>query len=199
MSGVKQTTLVIGEGITEFFFLNSLKDDYPILRSVSPDSPKNTSVEELEVKIEKSIKYYNRIFCIIDMDNKQGVVLDKYLELKAKYHKKAIKNDSEGIDCYIQFFETDCCSEVFFLYYFEYTTRKFSSYEEVKIALRRYCDYDKTIKFFKNHPPHKYFEKQGGNLGKAIENAQKSCLYRAKTDADCSFSELGEMFELLLK
>lgn len=34
MDKIHQTTLVLGEGITEFYFLNSLKDDYKILRSV---------------------------------------------------------------------------------------------------------------------------------------------------------------------
>lgn len=34
MEKVKQTTLVLGEGITEFFFLDSLKDEYRALRQV---------------------------------------------------------------------------------------------------------------------------------------------------------------------
>lgn len=33
MSKIRQTTLILGEGITEFFFLNSLKDDYSALRT----------------------------------------------------------------------------------------------------------------------------------------------------------------------
>lgn len=43
MSKIRQTALILGEGITEFFFLNSLKDDYSALRTVKPDYPKNTS------------------------------------------------------------------------------------------------------------------------------------------------------------
>ena len=44
MAAVRQTTLILGEGITEFFFLNSLKDDYPALKNVKPDYPKHTSI-----------------------------------------------------------------------------------------------------------------------------------------------------------
>ena len=80
MERVKQTTLILGEGITEFFFLNSLKDEYSGLRSVKPDYPKNTSLDELECEIEKDIRDFNRVFCIIDMDNKhEGKERQKYL------------------------------------------------------------------------------------------------------------------------
>ena len=38
MEKVKQTTLILGEGITEFFFLDSLKDEYRELRQVKPST-----------------------------------------------------------------------------------------------------------------------------------------------------------------
>ena len=69
MGNVRQTTLILGEGITEFFFLNSLKDDYSELKSVKPDYPKNTNLEELEIEIEKAIRDFDRVFCIIDITN----------------------------------------------------------------------------------------------------------------------------------
>ena len=47
MEKVKQTTLVLGEGITEFFFLDSLKDEYRALRQVKPSCPRNSSLEDL--------------------------------------------------------------------------------------------------------------------------------------------------------
>lgn len=200
MEKVKQTTLILGEGITEFFFLNSLKDDYSILRSIKPDYPKNTSLDELEYEIEKAIRDFNRLFCIIDMDNKhEGKERQKYLELKDKYHKKSIRDDKKGIDCYIQFFETDRCTEVFFLYYFYYTTKKFSSYEEVEKELHKFCEYEKRIKFFMKHPLHTYFKKKGGTLENAIKHAMKSKGYHEKSGSDCSYSELGELFKLLLE
>ncbi len=74
MAGIRQTTLILGEGITEFFFLNSLRDDYPALKNVMPSYPKHTSIEELEIEIKKAIRDYNKVFCVIDMDNKQDGV-----------------------------------------------------------------------------------------------------------------------------
>lgn len=199
MEKVRLTTLIIGEGITEFFFLNSLKDDYRILKSVKPGYPKNTSLDDLEREIEKAIRDYNRVFCVIDMDNKHtGNERQKYMALKNKYHKKTIREEKKGIDCYIQFFETDRCSEIFFLYYFEYTTKKFSSYEAVEKELNKFCEYEKKCKFFRSHPLHAYFKKNGGSLERAIESALKSKEFKESTGSDCSFSELGEMFKLLL-
>lgn len=104
MEGIRQTTMVIGEGITEFFFLNSLKDDYKVLRSVKPDYPKNSNLEELEFEIKRAVRDYQRVFCIIDMDNKQeGTERKKYLELKSKYHQKHIVDEKNGIDCQVRF------------------------------------------------------------------------------------------------
>ena len=61
----KQTTVIIGEGPTEFFYLNSLKDEFRQLQSIKPDTPKNTSLRELERSIESAIAIgYDRIFCL---------------------------------------------------------------------------------------------------------------------------------------
>ena len=86
----------------------------------------------------------------------------------------------------------------FFLYYFTYTTKKFLSYKSLVEDLHVYCEYDKTIRFFRKHPLHSYFSKKGGSIDAAIKNAIKSQKYKEKADADGSFSELGVMFKELL-
>lgn len=166
---------------------------------MKPGCPRNSSLEDLEAEIEKAIRDYNRVFCIIDMDNKhEGKDRQNYLALKKKYHKQAFKDDKKGIDCYVQFFETDRCTELFFLYYFKYTTKKFDSYDAVEKELKGFCEYEKRIKFFRSHPLHPYFKKKGGSFEKAIKHAYKSKEYKESTESDCSFSELGELFSLLL-
>lgn len=59
------------------------------------------------------------------------------------------------------------------------------------------CKYEKTIKFFRSHPLHQYFEKQGGSFRKAIENSNSSLRGKYKGERDYTYSEMGEMFELL--
>ena len=85
------TTVIIGEGPTEYFYLNSLKDEFRELQNIKPDFPKNTSLRELEKSIEEAVSMgYDRIFCLIDMDNKKkdAKSLADYQKLKNKYHGK---------------------------------------------------------------------------------------------------------------
>ena len=91
----KKTTIIIGEGPTEFFYFNSLKDDYKGLAStISPACPKHTSIPELKKKIEESInRGYEKIYCVIDMDNKHDVKSKtEYEKLKNAYNNKVKKN-----------------------------------------------------------------------------------------------------------
>lgn len=70
MGKQRNTTLILGEGPTEFFYFKSLCDELKGL-TIKPDYPKHTSLKELEHKIEEGISLgYNHIFCVIDMDTK---------------------------------------------------------------------------------------------------------------------------------
>ena len=196
----KQTTVIIGEGPTEFFYLNSLKDEFRQLQSIKPDTPKNTSLRELERSIESAITMgYDRIFCLIDMDNKKKDHTSQmdYSELKRKYHGKKVHNVKKGISYEVRFFETDRCTELFFLYYFRYTGQNYTDSKSIEDELCRICGYEKTQKFFRMHPLHQYFQKKGGDLSKAIANALKSENSKAEGERDYTFSEIGSMFREL--
>ena len=69
---MKETFIIIGEGPTEYFFLNSLKDEFRSMQNISPQYPKHTSMAELELIIKNAIEQgYNHIYCMIDLDNKK--------------------------------------------------------------------------------------------------------------------------------
>ena len=196
----KKTTIIIGEGPTEFFYFNSLKDDYKGLAStISPACPKHTSIPELKKKIEESInRGYEKIYCVIDMDNKHDVKSKtEYEKLKNAYNNKVKKNRYTNTKSEIRFFETERCTELFFYFYFKYTTMKFHNYEQVSQKLNSVCFYEKKIEFFRKHPLHPYFKQNGGSLNAAINNAIKSIGDRKTDDKDYTYSELGEMFKEL--
>lgn len=196
----KQTTVIIGEGPTEFFYLNSLKDEFRQLQSIKPDTPKNTSLRELERSIELAISMgYDRIFCLIDMDNKKKDPTSwaAYSELKRKYHGKKVNNEKKGINYEVRFFETDRCTELFFLYYFKYTGQNYADSKSIEDELCRICGYEKTQRFFRTHPLHQYFRKKGGDLFNAIENALKSEKCLTDGERDYTYSEIGSMFKEL--
>ena len=49
---------------------------------MKPDYPKNTSLDDLEKEIEKAIRDFNKVYCLIDMDNKkEGKEHQKYISL----------------------------------------------------------------------------------------------------------------------
>lgn len=193
----RNTTIIIGEGPTEFYYLNSLKDEFRILQHIKPDSPKNTSLRELQRSIESSIQMgYSQVFCLIDMDTKKkdAKSMAEYQRLKKKYHNAHIVKKRSGIDCQIRFYETERCTELFFIYYFKYTTQKFQTSEDVEVLLNKICGYDKTLKFFRGHPLHQFFEKQGGNFVNAIANTNRSLVDVRNGNRDYTYSEIGSMF-----
>lgn len=198
MGKLRQTALILGEGPTEFFYFKSLCDVFKRL-TIKPDYPKHTSIKELDLKIAEGVAMgYNHIFCIIDMDTKDvEPERSLYKKLKAKY-TKPINKPKKGIDCKVEFFETHCCTELFFLYYFRYTSRLYENQESLLKDLNQCVKYQKTIDFFvRSKGLHSYFERNGGSLEKAIANADRSMEEKLMGDRDYTYSDLGRLMKIL--
>ena len=198
MGKLRQTALILGEGPTEFFYFKSLCDVFKRL-TIKPDYPKHTNIKELEAKIAEGVAMgYSHIFCIIDMDTKdKEPERSQYQKLKAKY-AKPINKPKKGIYCKVEFFETHLCTELFFLYYFRYTSRAYENQELLLKDLNRSVAYQKTTDFFiKSKGLHSYFERNGGSLEKAVANANRSMEEKLKDDRDYTYSELGRLMEKL--
>ena len=198
MGKLRQATLILGEGPTEFFFFKSLCDVFKRL-TIKPDYPKHTNLKDLEAKIAEGVAMgYNHIFCIIDMDTKnEEPERSQYQKLRAKY-AKPINKPKKGIFCEVEFFETHRCTELFFLYYFHYKARPYDTQEALLKDLNRCVEYHKTIEFFvKCRGLHSYFERNGGSLDAAITNADRSMQEMQSTGREYSYSELGRLMRLL--
>lgn len=196
MSKQRNTILILGEGPTEFYYLKSLGDVYKGL-TIKPDYPKHTNLKELEEKIAEGINLgYRYIFCVIDMDNKcEEPLRRQYANLKRKY-ANPVSKPRLGIYSEIFFFETHLCTELFFKYYFSYTSRPYKDQPELLADLNQHCEYLKTEEFFKKCKGlHTYFEKHGGKLVDAMKNSNRSLNEKEKTHREYTYSELGKMFE----
>lgn len=194
MGKLRQTALILGEGPTEFYYFKSLCDLFKRL-TIKPDSPKHTNLTELEVKIKEGVALgYSHIFCIIDMDTKdKEPELSQYQKLKKKY-AEPISKPKKGIYCKVEFFETHRCTELFFLYYFRYTSRPYDDQELLLKELNQCVEFRKTIEFFiKTKGLHNYFERNGGSLEKAMGNAKQSMEEKQKSGRDYTYSELGRL------
>ena len=198
MGKQRQTALILGEGPTEFFYFKSLCDVFKRL-TIKPDYPKHTNIKELETKIAEGVAMgYSHIFCIIDMDTKyRELERSQYQKLKAKY-AKPIDKPKKGIYCEVEFFETHRCTELFFLYYFRYTSRPYDEQEPLLKDLNQCVEYRKTIDFFiKSKGLHSYFERNGGSLVSATANADHSMEEKQTSGRDYTFSELGRLMKIL--
>lgn len=198
MGKLRQTALILGEGPTEFFYFKSLCDIFKNL-TIKPDYPKHTSMKELEAKIADGVAMgYNHIFCIVDMDTKDvEPERSQYQKLKVKY-AKPIAKPKKGIYCKVEFFETHRCTELFFLYYFRYTSRLYETQEPLLKDLNQCIAYQKTADFFiKTKGLHGYFERNGGSLEKAVANANRSMEEKQKSARDYTYSELGRLISAL--
>lgn len=200
MGKLRQTALILGEGPTEFFYFKSLCDVFKHV-TIKPDYPKHTSIKELEAKIADGVVMgYSHIFCVIDMDTKNmEPERSQYQKLKAKY-AKPINKPKKGISCKVEFFETHRCTELFFLYYFRYTSRPYEIQESLLKDLNQCVLYKKSIDFFiKAKGLHSYFERNGGSLEMAVNNANRSLEEKMKCNRDYTYSELGRLIKLLEK
>lgn len=198
MGKLRQTALILGEGPTEFYYFKSLCDVYKNI-TIKPDYPKHTSIKELDLKIEEGIAMgYSHIFCVIDMDTKDTEPeRTQYAKLKAKY-AKPINKPKKGIYCNVEFFETHRCTELFFLYYFRYTSRPYADQEALIKDLNRDVAYQKTTDFFiKCKGLHNYFERNGGRLSEAMVNANRSMREKQESEREYTYSELGRLIERL--
>ena len=196
MGKLRQTALILGEGPTEFYYFKSLCDVFKRL-TIKPDSPKHTNLTELDAKIKEGIDLgYNHIFCVIDMDTKDNEPEhSQYQKLKKKY-ANPIKKPKKGIDCKVEFFETHRCTELFFLYYFRYTSRPYDNQEKLLDDLNRNVEYRKTKDFF-SKGLHAYFERNNGSLDNAVANAKRSMTEKQKDGREYTYSELGRLMTLL--
>ena len=198
MGKLRQTALILGEGPTEFFYFKSLCDVFKRL-TIKPDFPKHTNIKEMEAKIAEGVTMgYSHIFCVIDMDTKgRDPERSQYQKLKAKY-AKPINKPKKGIYCEVEFVETHLCTELFFLYYFCYTSRLYDGQDALLKDLNQCVKYPKTIEFFiKTKGLHGYFERNGGSLEKAIANANGSMDEKLKSGRDYTYSELGRLMNKL--
>lgn len=196
MGKLRQTALILGEGPTEFFYFKSLCDVFKRL-TIKPDYPKHTSIKELDLKISEGVAMgYSHIFCIIDMDTKDvEPEHSQYQKLKAKYDKP-INKPKKGIYCEVEFFETHRCTELFFLYYFRYTSRPYENQESLLKDLNKCIEYRKSRDFFINTKGlHAYFERNGGSLISAISNANRSMEEKQLCYRDYTYSELGRLMK----
>lgn len=203
---MKRTIAIIGEGITEKFYIESLKGLTPFTVLPQALGRKASSLKKLDDEIKNSIqKGFDEVYCLIDMDGKrEGTSKITYNKLKTKYHNKIHGKKKEGIQCKVEFIETERCTELWFLYHFTNTaiTREFCNYKELEAELQRYRPhYEKTEKYFRSvsslHIEMTTKREPNGSLEKALKNARNSVATRDCDSRPHTYCEMFRLFEAL--
>lgn len=189
---------VIGEGPTEQYYLQSLQGILPV--NVYPKVTKD-GMDYLVQRVEQCIREgFDKVYCLIDMDNKRkGKEKTEYDQFLRKYSGKSFRNKNTGEETEVIVIENNPCLEIWFLYYFKYTTGLYSSYERInplKPELKKYLpEYEKRIEFFKKCGGlHQYLTDKGGQLDLASKNSRKS-IESVGSDKVSAFSGMAIFFD----
>lgn len=193
---------VIGEGICEQYYLNSIKG--MVNSRISPQIVKD-GIENLIKEVERCISEgVDNVYCLIDMDNKGGEKVRKeYESFYKKYHDKTFMNKIHDTETKVYIIANQPCLEIWLLYYFKYTTAQFCSYEKLeplKPELISYLpNYEKSKKFLEStRGLHDYVVSKNGDFNTALINSIKSI--KDSHDGKCNaFSEMAILFDKILK
>lgn len=158
-------TAVLGEGITEQFYLKHLKEKLGYNYSIKPSLFNDIGIEDAEGIIDDLISVgCDNIVFLTDYDT---IVSQNKKNAFDKLVKKYAGNKS------ILICESMPSIEYWFLLHFIYTTKEFTKCEEVEAELKNHIkDYKKSIKYLKTD---KWFSilMENEGLEKAKGNAEK--------------------------
>ena len=198
------TVAVIGEGITETYYLQSLKG--LLSCTIEPSVPKHSQgLKYLDNKIKECIyKGYSKIYCLIDMDTKVSnpQEMQRYNKFKSKYPARLVNHKGQKSEIFIV--ETLPCTELWFYYYFKTTSKLYQSYDTQHPLkpdlLSCLPEYEKTEKFFKKCGGlHDYITLNKGNIENAMRHASQINEDRIQTNGGGSYSEIYLFLEKHLK
>ena len=200
MNGVKNkssnakrlSVAIIGEGLTEYRYIEWMKTTERYRFRLVPGIPKHTDTANLvSLARKRKDEGYDYVLCLVDMD-----VIQNDHEQQAKYEKLKKQNSD------IIFVESCPCTEYWFLMHFmpSPSSRDYPDYEAVAKELKKHIpNYEKTESFF-NKTNIYSFLKENGDLDMAMEISRNLETLRAKEpDVYKSYSQMHLLFDVIKK
>ncbi len=124
----KKSIAVIGEGITEWFYFDSLRIAHRYPFKVAPDFPQHSDIQHMSKLVNDYVRrQYDYVVCLVDMDRllAHPAEMETYKRLKSKS------------DSCVLWVETNPCTEFWFLLHFL-----------PSLAIRHYVNQDQAIAAF---------------------------------------------------
>lgn len=139
--GSRKSVAIVGEGLTEFRYMDALRTTERYHFKLVPGMPKHSDIDDMVNMAQKCVaEGYNYVICLVDMD----VILSNASKLA---HYKKLKKDNPRI----LFVESNACTEYWFLMHFmaSPSSKEYATYESIVKDLRKHLpNYDKTEAYF---------------------------------------------------
>jgi len=186
----RKSIAIIGEGLTEYIYVDDLRTTERYRFSLVPGIPKHSELDDI-VKLakERVDAGYDYVLCLIDMDVIEGDhdKMVHYRALQKKYPE-------------IIFVESSPCTEYWFLMHYmpRASSKEFADYDAVAQELKKHIsNYEKTEAFF--NKTHIYRElKEKGDMVRAIELSRELDVLRTKEpEVYKSYSQMYKLFDII--
>lgn len=187
---VRKSIAIIGEGLTEYRYVDDLRTTERYRFSLVPGIPKHSDIDDIvRLARERVSAGYDYVLCLIDMDVIGG-------NRDKMEHYRALKNDNPKII----FVESSPCTEYWFLMHFMPgpSSKEYANYDAVAQELKKHIpNYDKTEAFF--NKTHIYRElKEKGDMVRAIGLSRDVDELRAKEpEVYKSYSQMYKLFDII--
>lgn len=188
--GARKSIAIIGEGLTEYRYVDDLRTTERFRFSLVPGIPKHPDMDDiLRLAQERVMAGYDYVLCLIDMD----VIESNYEKME---HYQALKKDNPKII----FVESSPCTEYWFLMHYmpDPSSKEYVNYDAVAQELKKHIpNYEKTEAFF--NKTHIYRElKEKGDMVRAIELSREYEELRAKEpEVYKSYSQMYKLFDVI--
>ena len=187
---VRKSIAIIGEGLTEYRYVDDMRTTERYRFSLVPGIPKHSDVDDIVWLAQERFKAgFDYVLCLIDMD----VIEGSHDKME---HYKALKRENPDII----FVESSPCTEYWFLMHYMPgpSSKEYSDYDAVAQALKRHIpNYDKTEAFF--NKTHIYRElKEKGDMARAIEISRElEDLRSREPEVYRSYSQMYKLFDVI--
>ncbi len=187
---VRKSIAIIGEGLTEYRYVDDMRTTERYRFSLVPGIPKHSDVDDIVRLAQERLRAgFDYVLCLIDMD----VIEGSHDKME---HYKALKRENPDII----FVESSPCTEYWFLMHYMPgpSSKEYADYDAVAQELRKYIpNYDKTELFF--NKIHIYRElKEKGDVERAIEISRELEALRAKEpEVYRSYSQMYKLFDII--
>lgn len=195
MSVVENGIAIIGEGLTEWYYFDSVRTANRFQFKVAPSFPSHSDITCILHLAQRYINsQYDYVICLIDMDRLNNV------KAEMDIYRRRNKILKKGKLTKVMFIETNPCTEFWFLLHFMPTlsTRVYRSCDDLLLELRKYMPgYEKTKHYFRNIKLYEFL-KENGDLKKAMTYSERLCeLSKESPQDEHSYSEIYKVFQLL--